>query len=41
MNYALQPKQSTTFRYRLVILNTPTTPEQVEARYKQFVEELK
>lgn len=41
MNFALQPKQSTTFRYRLIIFNQPTTPEQVEAQYKQFVDEVK
>jgi hypothetical protein len=40
-DYSLQPRQTTTFRYRLVILNQPTSPEQVEAQYKQFVAEVK
>jgi hypothetical protein len=41
LNFALEPKQSTTFRYRLVILDGPTSPEQVEAQYGQFVGEVK
>lgn len=41
LNFALQPKESTTFRYRLVILNTPTTPEQIEAQYAKFAAEVK
>jgi hypothetical protein len=38
LDFALQPKQSTTFRYRLVILNEPISPEQMESQYRQFVE---
>jgi hypothetical protein len=41
LNFGLQPKQATTFRYRLVILNDATTPEQAEAQYSQFVGESK
>ena len=41
LNFTMPPKTSTTFRYRLVILNEPTTPEQVEAQYHQFVTEVK
>jgi hypothetical protein len=37
LNFALGPKQSTTFRYRLVILNQPTSPEQMEKVYGEFV----
>jgi len=41
LNFTLDPKQSITFRYRLVILSGPTTPEQVEAQYRRFVGEAK
>lgn len=37
LNYSLEPKQSTTFRYQLLILNQNTTPEQMNALYEQFV----
>lgn len=36
LEFALQPKQSVTFRYRLLIVSGPTTNEQIEAQYKQF-----
>jgi len=41
LNFTIQPKQSATFRYRLVILDSAATPEQMEAQYKQFVNEVK
>lgn len=41
MNFGLEPKQSVTFRYRLLVLSGPTTPEQVEAQYQRFVKEVK
>jgi hypothetical protein len=41
LNFTIQPKQSATFRYRLVILDGNATPEQVEALYSQFVDEVK
>jgi len=41
LNFTLQPKQSATFRYRLVIADGPTTPDQVEVQYRQFVDEVK
>lgn len=41
LNFTLQPKQSTTFRYRLVILDGIATTNQVEAQYRQFVDEVK
>jgi hypothetical protein len=41
LNYALEPNQSTTFRYRLLILNGPTTPEQMEGQYGRFTDEVK
>lgn len=36
LNFTLEPKQSVTFRYRLLIMSGPTTPDQVEAQYKEF-----
>jgi hypothetical protein len=41
LNFPIEPGQSATFRYRLIILDGKTTPEQVEEMYKQFVEEVK
>ncbi len=41
LNFTIQPKQSATFRYRLVIADSAETPDQVEAQYRQFVDEVK
>jgi hypothetical protein len=41
LNLTLQPKESATFRYRVGILDSAATPEQVEAQYRQFVDEVK
>ena len=41
LNFTLPPGQSTTFRYRLVILEGAATPEQAEAQYGQFVAQVK
>jgi len=41
LNFTIQPKQSATFRYRMVILEGTATPDQVEAQYHQFVDEVK
>jgi hypothetical protein len=41
LNFTIQPKQSATFRYRLVILDSAATTDKVEAQYKQFVDEVK
>jgi hypothetical protein len=41
LNFTLEPKQSVTFRYRLLILSGPTTPDQVETQYRSFVNEVK
>jgi hypothetical protein len=41
LNFTLEPKQSVTFRYRLLILSGRTTPDQIEAHYQQFVNEVK
>jgi len=41
LNFTLEPKQSVTFRYRLLILSGPTTPDQIETQYQRFVNEVK
>lgn len=41
LNFTLQPKESVTFRYRLLIFNAPTTSENVESQYQKFVSEVK
>ena len=41
LNFTLEPKQSVTFRYRLLILSDPTTPDKVEEQYRRFVNEVK
>ncbi len=41
LNLTIEPKKSVTFRYRLVILDSSTTPEQAEAQYQKFVNEVK
>jgi hypothetical protein len=41
LSFALEPKQSVTFRYRLLVLSGSITPEQVEAQYLRFVKEVK
>ena len=41
LNFTIAPHQSATFRYRLVILNSPTTPDQAETQYQKFVTEVK
>jgi len=41
LNFTIAPRQSAAFRYRLVILNEPTTPDQAEAQYQKFATEVK
>lgn len=41
LNFALEPKQSVTFSYRLLILSGSVSPDQVEKEYSRFVEEVK
>ena len=41
LNFTLKPKESVTFRYRLLIFNAPTTPEEIESQYRKFVNEVK
>lgn len=41
LSFALEPKQSVTFRYRLLVLSGATTSEQVDAQSLRFVNEVK
>jgi hypothetical protein len=41
LNFTLEPKQSVTFRHRLLILSGPTAPAEIEKQYSRFVEEVK
>lgn len=41
LNFTLQPKQSVTFRYRLLIVSGPTTAEDIEKQARQFASEVK
>jgi Family of unknown function (DUF6807) len=41
LNFTMEPKQSVTFRYRLLILSSRATPEQVNGLYARFVDEVK
>jgi len=41
LNLTLEPKQSITFRYRLLILSGPTTADQAETQYRKFVSEVR
>jgi hypothetical protein len=37
LNFTLEPNQSVTFRYRILISSEIATPESTEAAYKAFV----
>ena len=41
LNFTLEPKQSVTFRYRLLILSGAISPDRVEKEYSRFVKEVK
>ena len=40
LKFTLEPKQSVTFRHRILILSGTASPEQVEAQYQRFVKEV-
>jgi hypothetical protein len=40
LGFTLAPKQSVTFRYRLLIVSGPITVDQVEAQYNRFTQEV-
>ncbi len=41
LNFTIQPKQSATFRYRLVIMDGTPSTNQVESRLQKFLVEVK
>jgi hypothetical protein len=41
LDLTLEPHQSVTFRYRLLVLSGETTPDQIEAQYRSFVNDVK
>jgi hypothetical protein len=41
LNFALQAKESVTFKHRILILSGDTTPENLEAQYQRFLGEVK
>jgi hypothetical protein len=41
LNVTVEPRRPATFRYRLLIMSGPTTPDQVEAQYRTFVSEVR
>ena len=41
LNLTLEPKQSVTFRHRLLILSATATSAQMEQQYRRFVAEVK
>ena len=41
LNFALEPGQSATFRYRILILSAAATPEDLESQYRRFINEVK
>jgi len=41
LNFTLEPKQSVTFRYRVLIFSGPATADQVESEYKKFTSDAK
>jgi Methane oxygenase PmoA len=41
LNFALQPMQSATFRFRILILSAAATPDDLESQYRRFTNEVK
>jgi hypothetical protein len=41
LGFTLAPRQSVTFRYRLLIVSGPLTVDQVEAQYNQFTQQVR
>ncbi len=41
LNFALEPKQSATFKYRVLILSRAATPDDLESQYRKFTDEVK
>ncbi|MEW6129917.1 MAG: PmoA family protein [Acidobacteriota bacterium] len=41
LNFTLEPKQSTTFRHRILILSGKATADELESQYQRFTSEMK
>jgi len=41
LNFALEPKQSATFKYRVLILSHKATPDELESQYRKITDEVK
>jgi hypothetical protein len=41
LNFALEPGQSVTFRFRILILSTAATSDDLESQYRRFIDEVK
>lgn len=41
LNFALEPRQSATFKYRVLILSRTATSEELESQYRKFTDEVK
>ena len=41
LNFALEPRQSATFRFRILILSKAATPDDLESHYRRFIAEVK
>jgi hypothetical protein len=40
LNFALAPRESATFRYRVLILSRTATPDELESQYRRFTSEV-
>ncbi|MEJ7713654.1 MAG: DUF6807 family protein [Pyrinomonadaceae bacterium] len=41
LNYTLEPKQTVTFRHRILLLSNASTPQQIEEQYQRFTTDVK
>jgi hypothetical protein len=41
LNFTLEPRQSATFRYRVLILSSAATKQELESQYRKFTDEVK
>jgi hypothetical protein len=41
LNFAIEPGQSATFKYRVLILSHTATPDELESQYREFTNEVK
>jgi methane monooxygenase PmoA-like len=41
LNFTLEPRQSATFRYRILVLSAAATPDDLESQYRRFIDEVR